>query len=142
MSYNLLHQIRVQGKPWKKRKKLLMITYDHFWNEYRIYSQYRSRNFGPFWAIFFSIRLIHGSVTMITKFEELCFIWAFKVWGIILVHKNYFKFWSFFSKYFFNSTYTRVDLYASIYGKLCASLSHQYRAIIFYRIIIFISQKF
>jgi hypothetical protein len=28
------------------------------------------------------------------------------------------KFWSFFSTYFFNSTYTRVDLYASIYGIL------------------------
>ena len=32
--------------------------------------------------------------------------------------KNFinFKFWTDFSTYFFNSTYTRVDLYVSIYG--------------------------
>ncbi len=30
--------------------------------------------------------------------------------------EKYFEFWTIFSRYFFDSTYTRVDLYASIYG--------------------------
>ncbi len=36
---------------------------------------------------------------------------------INILHKNIKKiqFWAFFDKYFCNSTYTRVDLYASIY---------------------------
>ncbi len=64
---------------------------------------YRSKKFGHF--IFgkkkISIRLIRDN-----KIWRLCFIWVLKVWGIILGDKNYFKFWSFFRKNFFNSTYT------------------------------------
>jgi hypothetical protein len=82
---------------------------------YRIYSRISREILVIIWQIFFSIRLICGSLTMLTKLVYIVFFQHKNIKPSLLRH-NFFM--SFFGKYFFNSTYTRVDLYASIYGKL------------------------
>ncbi len=53
---------------------------------------------------------------MISKMIEIDFFQHYTIKQLLWTNNIFFKFWSFFGKYFFNSTYTRVDLYASIYG--------------------------
>ncbi len=60
---------------------------------------YKSRNFGQNLAKTLSIRLIRENLLFTKK----------KFW--------IFEFWTLFVTFYFNWTYTRVDLYASIYGK-------------------------
>ncbi len=46
----------------------------------------------------------------------------FKPFTLIILGLKKYKFWTILSKYFINSTYTRVDLYASIYGTLYGTM--------------------
>ncbi len=53
---------------------------------------------------------------------------------LLYTHKNISEFWMIFQRYFLNSTYKRVDLYASIYGILLTNnpLQNEYRKLIFF----------
>ncbi len=72
----------------------------------------KSRNFKQFMAIFFLIRRIH-KVDPLNLYNLSYFNIEFTM---LDTKKNNSKFQTIFGNSFFNSTYTRVDLYASIQG--------------------------
>ena len=77
---------------------------------------YKSRNFGQNLSNIFSIRLIRGSQINISKMTFYFIFLLFRPFVIDFKAYRKSQFWTKFLNIFFNSTYTRVDLYASIYG--------------------------
>ncbi len=49
-----------------------------------------------------------------------------KPFTLIILGLQKYEFWTILSKYFINSTYTQVDLYASLYGMLFGSLQNHF----------------
>ena len=80
---------------------------------------YKSRNFGLFSPNILSIRLICVSPIMMTKFVFFTLFWQFCLNASCWEHLMFFLeiLDSFFYQNFINSTYTWVDLCASIYGR-------------------------
>ncbi len=83
---------------------------------YRIYSRISREILDKIWQIFLQFDLYAGQKIGSGKHAFIHYLCVLRPSKPLKKENKKMKFWSFFSTYFSNSTYTRVDLYASIYG--------------------------